>query len=262
MTLRSLQPGEVLLNRDAADELQASPGDALVLYSPVTQMAATVRDVIAYDGMGTPDSGLLMALTEAQLLFGKQGQIKHVVISNDGDSQGGASHTDAVIAGLTPTLTALVWQSSRRSAKTLHRRMRQAPLFSTIFITFGSFSIAAGILLIFLLFVMLAGERKPEMGIARAVGTERVHLVEMFMFEGLLYDVAAAAVGALAGMAVAYAMVSGVSQCFRAVQRRYQVHGKHTQSGYSVRDGRGPYFHRRHSLGVAGQPAQHCHRDP
>ncbi len=81
-------------------------------------------------------------------------------------------------------------------------------MFSTIFITFGSFSIAAGVLLIFLLFVMLAGERKPEMGIARAVGTERIHLVEMFMFEGVLYDVAAAAIGALAGVGVAMAMVT------------------------------------------------------
>jgi putative ABC transport system permease protein len=55
---------------------------------------------------------------------------------------------------------------------------------------------------------MLAAERKPEMGIARAVGTERVHLVEMFMFEGLLYDIVAALVGALTGVLVALGMVS------------------------------------------------------
>ena len=71
-------------------------------------------------------------------------------------------------------------------------------------------------LLIFLLFVMLAAERRPEMGIARAVGTERIHLVEMFMFEGLLYDLGAAAIGALAGIGVAYFMVSGVGRCSRA----------------------------------------------
>ena len=39
----------------------------------------------------------------------------------------------------------------------------------SIFTTFGSFSIAAGILLIFLIFVMLAAERRGELGIARAV---------------------------------------------------------------------------------------------
>ena len=212
--LATLQPGEVLLNREAADELQASPGDALALYSPVTQAAAIVRDVIDYDGMGSQDAGLLMALPEAQALFGRQGEIKHVVISNDGNSQTGARHTDAVIAGLQPTLEALSLAIEPTKRDDLQSADEAGAMFSTIFITFGSFSIAAGILLIFLLFVMLAGERKPEMGIARAVGTERVHLVEMFMFEGLLYDVVAAAVGALFGVAVAIAMIQALTSAF------------------------------------------------
>ena len=54
-----------------------------------------------------------------------------------------------------------------------------------MFTTFGSFSIAAGILLIFLIFVMLAAERRSELGIARAVGTRRSHLVQTFLFEGV-----------------------------------------------------------------------------
>ena len=65
----------------------------------------------------------------------------------------------------------------------------------SMFTTFGSFSIAAGILLIFLIFVMLAAERRGELGIARAIGTRRRHLVQMFLFEGVAYDVVAAAVG-------------------------------------------------------------------
>ena len=54
----------------------------------------------------------------------------------------------------------------------------------SLFTTFGTFSIAAGILLIFLIFVMLAAERRGEMGIARAIGTRRGHLVEMFLVRG------------------------------------------------------------------------------
>jgi hypothetical protein len=46
--------------------------------------------------------------------------------------------------------------------------------FLTFFMLFGTFSIAAGILLIFLIFMMLAAERRSEMGMARAVG---MHLV-------------------------------------------------------------------------------------
>ena len=71
--------------------------------------------------------------------------------------------------------------------------------FMSLFTTFGTFSIAAGILLIFLIFVMLAAERRGELGIARAVGTRRSHLVQMFVFEGAAYDLVAAVIGAAAG---------------------------------------------------------------
>ncbi len=76
------------------------------------------------------------------------------------------------------------------------------------FSTFGSFSIAAGILLIFLIFVMLAAERRGELGIARAVGTRRGHVVQMLVFEGVAYDLMAALAGVALGVAVAYGMVA------------------------------------------------------
>ena len=80
--------------------------------------------------------------------------------------------------------------------------------FSTIFVVFGLFSIAAGIMLIFLIFVMLAAERRAEMGMARAVGTKRRHLIEQFLFEGYAYDLGAALVGVLVGIGVGLGMVS------------------------------------------------------
>jgi putative ABC transport system permease protein len=61
-------------------------------------------------------------------------------------------------------------------------------VFTTMFVAFGSFSIAAALLLIFLIFIMLAAERTQEMGVARAVGTRRRHLVQMFVYEGAAYD--------------------------------------------------------------------------
>jgi putative ABC transport system permease protein len=75
----------------------------------------------------------------------------------------------------------------------------------SMFTTFGTFTIAAGILL--LIFVLVAAERRGEMGIARAVGTQRGHLISMFVFEGVGYDVLAAVVGAVLGVVVAFGMV-------------------------------------------------------
>jgi putative ABC transport system permease protein len=235
--LATLAPGDVLLNKEASDQLEAQPGDDVVLYAPTGQLSAHVRDVINYDGIGTTDAGLLMSLSEVQTLFNKPGMIKHVVISNRGDSEGGVRHTDAVISSIKPTLDRLGLAVEPTKRDDLKSADDAGALFSTFFLTFGSFSIAAGILLIFLLFVMLAGERKPEMGIARAVGTERVHLVEMFMFEGLLYDIVAAAVGALAGVGVAYVMVWALSAAISDlgnVDIRFAVSTRSLVAAYSM----------------------------
>ena len=83
--------------------------------------------------------------------------------------------------------------------------------FSSVFIVFGLFSIAAGIMLIFLIFVMLAAERRAEMGMARAIGTKRRHLIQQFLFEGYAYDLGAALVGIAVGVGVGLGMVSVIA---------------------------------------------------
>jgi ABC-type lipoprotein release transport system permease subunit len=76
-----------------------------------------------------------------------------------------------------------------------------------LFSIFGSFSIIVGLLLIFLVFVMLAAARTTEMGIIRAVGTKRRHLVQMFAYEGVVYSIGAAFVGMLVGLIASVALV-------------------------------------------------------
>jgi len=87
-------------------------------------------------------------------------------------------------------------------------------VFSSIFTIFGIFSILAGVLLIFLIFVMLAAERRSELGVARAIGVQRRHLVQTFVTEGMLYDVVAAALGLALGLLVSFGMVGFVGGLF------------------------------------------------
>jgi putative ABC transport system permease protein len=94
--------------------------------------------------------------------------------------------------------------------------------FVTIFLVFGLFSMAAGILLIFLIFVMLAAERRSEMGMARAIGMNRVHLTEAFIAEGMAYNVGAALVGAVLGLGVAYALIVALRSIFADVPGSFQ----------------------------------------
>ena len=92
--------------------------------------------------------------------------------------------------------------------------------FGTLFSSFGILSIFAGVLLIFLIFVMLAAERRSELGIARAVGMRRIHLVQMFVTEGLVYDLAAALIGLGLGLLVSYGMIGFLSGLLSNISQR------------------------------------------
>ena len=76
------------------------------------------------------------------------------------------------------------------------------------------FSVAVGVLLIFLIFVMLAAERRAEMGMSRAVGLKRRHLTQMFLFEGTAYTLAASLVGVVLGVLVGSVMIRVLSSVF------------------------------------------------
>ena len=138
------------------------------------------------------------------------------MISNRGSGADAVALSDSVDRKLQPTLRAhdLELQTIKQDA--IEAADEAGSAFMAFFTTFGSFSIAAGILLIFLIFVMLAAERRGELGIARAVGTRRGHLVEMFTFEGAAYDVVAAVVGAILGAVVAFGMVYAMAKAFGA----------------------------------------------
>jgi putative ABC transport system permease protein len=119
------------------------------------------------------------------------------------------------LARLFGDLSELAVDDSKRD--TLDQGEQAANIFTTVFIVAGLFSITAGLVLIYLIFVMLAAERKSEMGMARAVGAQRNHLVEMFVFEGTAYDLAAAGVGVALGVVTGLIIAVTLGQAFTGV---------------------------------------------
>jgi putative ABC transport system permease protein len=237
VSLADLRPRQVFLNAHAADELDARAGDAVKVFAGDALRAYRVRAIVSYDGGATADSGLLMPLSAAQSLLDKPAQIKAIFVSNRGGTESGAKLTDQVVSLLDPTVTPLALETGTTKQDALEEADTAGAMFMSFFSTFGSFSIAAGILLIFLIFVMLAAERRGELGIARAVGTKRRHLVQMFLYEGLTYDVIAAAVGVLVGVAVAYGMVLVMASAFAAtseVKISYSVSPASLATGYAI----------------------------
>lgn len=214
VTLSALGPGAVYLNRDAAEELDARAGDRVTLLAGLDRTTAIVAAVVDHDGAGSDGAAALLPLARAQELLGREGEIRYVLVSNRGDETTGATLTDRVVRAASAPLAALGLELQDVKRDGLELADQQGDVFMSIFTTFGSFSVVAGVLLIFLIFVMLAAERRAELGIARAVGTRREHVVQMFVYEGLAYDLGAAAVGAALGVAVSFAMVSVLAQAF------------------------------------------------
>ena len=217
VSLADLAGEEVFLNEDAARELSAGPGDLLRIYAGGPAAKAVVRDVVSFHGAGTADAALFLPLAEAQAFLGVPDQVKHVLVSNRGDATSGAALTQEVVERLQPALHPLGLDVDPAKRDAIDAADEAGSAFMAFFTTFGTFSIAAGILLIFLVFVMLAAERRGELGIARAVGTRRGHLVQTFTFEGAAYDLLAALVGALLGALFAWMMVLVMAQAFDAV---------------------------------------------
>jgi putative ABC transport system permease protein len=207
LSLASLGPGEIYLNADAADDLNAKAGDRLQLFAGERRSGARVRAIVSFDGAGTDGPAALTGLRAAQDFLGQSHLVKYVLVSNNGDAFAGAKLTDEVTRAMSANVNLLRLELDPVKRDALDNADAEGTAFLSMFTTFGSFSIAAGVMLIFLIFVMLAAERRGELGIARALGTRRGHLVQMFIFEGVVYDLAAAAVGAAVGVAVAFGMV-------------------------------------------------------
>jgi putative ABC transport system permease protein len=210
-------PGAVYVDSQAASDVNASVGDPVVVYG-----ASSARFVIAAIVQDDTRGGYLYGgnvfvdLAGAQTLEGySPGSINFVAVANSGTVEGAVGPSNEVAARLNATLAAIGAPAGLAAHPILAQNLVQAEnsgsQLSTLFLVLGLFSIIAGAMLIVGIFVMLAEERKGEMGTIRAIGVRRGDLVYAYYFEGLLYAAGAALLGTFLGLAVAYLMTYAFS---------------------------------------------------
>jgi putative ABC transport system permease protein len=227
-TLAGPAPGQVLIDQGAANDLGASAGHHLTLYVGGTIWNTTVQAVVADDDRGGFLGGgfgqvgtIFVSLPDAQMLESTPGQINFLAVTNAGSLIGGVGLSGAVAATLNQTLSTLPGAHGLKVhqllADTVKLAASASTSLSTLFLVFGLFSIIAGAMLIVGLFVMLAEERKGEMGMVRAIGLRRGQLVASYYFEGLAYSAGSALLGILLGIAVGYGLVYAFAQLFGSV---------------------------------------------
>jgi putative ABC transport system permease protein len=209
-------PGEVLLDDQTASALNASAGDRVVVYG-VTALELTVQAVVqenlrgGFITAGLSPGNVFVSLATAQALENASGMINYIAITNTGSQAAGAAASSSVSAYLNTTLASILAAHGLVVKTPLSTALSTATTNSeslmTLFLVLGLFSILAGAMLIIGIFVMLAEERKGEMGMLRAIGMRRRELVYTYYFEGVAYATGSALAGTFLGVAVGYVLV-------------------------------------------------------
>ena len=98
--LDTLGPNDALINEEAARELDAMPGDDLVTFVGGSSVKFQVQGVVDSGGLAGDGSTLLVRLDRAQEMFGREGQINSMAVSNLGGVFEGAEVSDEVTDAL------------------------------------------------------------------------------------------------------------------------------------------------------------------
>ncbi|MEY2465017.1 MAG: putative transport system permease protein, partial [Acidimicrobiaceae bacterium] len=224
---------EAVINQDLADDLHLGVGDQVEAYLYGTRVAFSVRGVVprlGVAGFRTQGDdqharnlfvapGTLVRLAAAATAGTARPPSALVFVSNVGGVFDGARATPPVFRELrarTAGLNAELFQSKQ---DVLERAKEVGDRFATLFGLVGAFTVIAGVLLLVNIVVMLAEERKAELGMLRALGFKRNHLVRAFGLEGNLYAIVAASLGAVAGVGVGRVVVKATETIFASGNR-------------------------------------------
>lgn len=215
LAVESLSGGDAYLSAKAAEKLDVKEGNKVQIFSVTGPLLFNVAGVYGSGGnSGETTPSMVVPIGKAQELTGMPGRYNMVLISNQGGMFEGVDSTDAVTSALEPALEGTNLEIQPVKKEALDQAEQAASSFTSIFLLFGEFSMIAGILLIFLIFVMLAAERKTELGVMRAMGSKRRDILKVFAFEGVVYSALAAAVGSVLGIVVGWGMVQILASAF------------------------------------------------
>ena len=253
--------GSAVISENLADDLQVGQGDTIVAYAYGEESEFVVDRVVprrglagfnvgndpnslefprnafvaegTLDGMVPPGTGVPPGPDPAGAAVQRPREL--LLISAAGgvyDSVAAARRVETELDSLLADVDGVEVQPVKEQV--LDRAEEQGDSFRELFIAIGSFAVLAGVLLLVNIFVMLAEERKSELGMLRAVGLKRRDLVRIFVIEGSLYAVAAAVLGAILGIGVGRVIVlvtSGIFASFGDLTLTFSAPGSSIATG-------------------------------
>jgi putative ABC transport system permease protein len=245
-------PGHAAITKDLARTLDVEAGARIVVSTFGHQLDVVVDRVLPRTGIAgfrlSPASeapnvlvgpGTLAPLA-ATAPPGAPPPTAFVAVSNRGGVIDGAALTDRVLPQIHAALGDVPARVMPLKRDTIKDAKESGKQFTQLFAGIGFFSVLAGILLLVNIFVMLAEERKTELGMLRAMGLRRMGLVGTFSLEGWLYALASSALGALGGLALGRLIVAVAAGIFSnpgevfSLELRYAAKASSIVSGFAT----------------------------
>jgi putative ABC transport system permease protein len=221
---------EVVVNQVLASKLHAQVGSAISLHAYGQTRPLVVRTIVPQVGLaGRFDAfvakGTIAAMAARSTVAAATPPSAVFLVSNKGGVFDSAGNSDAVVAEIRSRLAGQPSVEVRPVKRDLLRDANDSGhQIGQLFTGVGVFSVLAGVLLLVNLFVMLAEERRRELGMARAVGLKRRDLMRVFALEGAVYAVLSAFVGAIGGIAVGWLIVQATRRIFSGGSDAFVLH--------------------------------------
>lgn len=238
MSGKTPDPGHAVVGEDLAHELRAKRGDTIEIFAYGASVKLTIDDVLPQRGvaglwlsMESMSPNVFVApgtiaglLADAPALAPSASPpISMVLVSNSGGVIGGAAPSQVVKAALEERLGGVPANIATLKADLLENADKSGAQLMQLFTMLGGFAVLAGILLLVNIFVMLADERRSELGMLRAVGLRRSSLVGAFATEGWCYAIVSSIAGTLAGLALGRIIMGFAARIFNSGDAQFRL---------------------------------------
>ncbi len=217
--VETLAADELVLSEPVAATLDATVGDTVTVHAFGAQADLTVAHVLPQRGLVGYAQVLTAPGTVVDLAGGAAapGITAELLVSTTGGVRDAVAPSDALLDDLRAI------SGAEADPRVTVQPIKQGVLdeaeqvgteFTTLFSSIGSFAVIAGILLLVNLFVMLAEERRRDLGTLRALGMRRNLLARTFAVEGAIYALVASVVGVALGTVVGIGVANVASSIF------------------------------------------------
>ena len=186
------EPDEILAGSSAAQALNLKPGDGLEIAKHHFRVAGVLTETGSQD-----DKLIFVSLPVAQKIFDKAEALSMIEVS----ALCYNCPVDAIVAQIGEKLPNAQVTALRQTIETkmdvMHRVRHFSIILSVAVVLFAA-------LMIFVNMMSSITEREKEIGIFRAVGFKRKHVLAVLLFESLIVSLSAGIAGYLLGLFGAY----------------------------------------------------------